>query len=90
MAKTKMICPFSAELCVECPQYRGRHYFLCFAKKYRGYLESKKEIGLEKKGHLADKGTLSIMDSFRLPIPPPLKPSPTWLAFNDYPERKEK
>jgi len=38
MAKTRMICPFSGELCKECPVYRGRHYFLCFCEKYRGYL----------------------------------------------------
>lgn len=38
MAKTRMICPFSNRLCEECPLYRGRHYFLCFCEKYRGYL----------------------------------------------------
>ena len=39
MAKTRMICPFSGELCKECPLYRGRHYYLCFCEKYRGHLE---------------------------------------------------
>jgi hypothetical protein len=39
MAKEKMICPFSGELCRECPIYRGRHYYLCFSKKYRGHVE---------------------------------------------------
>lgn len=43
MAKTSMICPFSNKLCVECELYRGRHYFLCFSKKYRGYLGPLKE-----------------------------------------------
>jgi hypothetical protein len=38
MAKTKMLCPFSGELCKDCPVYRGRHYYLCFCEKYRGYL----------------------------------------------------
>jgi hypothetical protein len=38
MAKTKMICPFSHKLCEECPLYRGRHYYLCFCDKYRGYI----------------------------------------------------
>jgi len=38
MAKEDMICPFSGELCRECPIYRGRHYYLCFSKKYRGHL----------------------------------------------------
>jgi len=38
MAKRKMLCPFSGELCKECPLYRGRHYYLCFNEKYRGCL----------------------------------------------------
>jgi len=38
MAKEKMICPFSNRLCEECALYRGRHYYLCFYRKYRGYL----------------------------------------------------
>jgi hypothetical protein len=90
MAKAKMICPFSGELCVECPQYRGRHYYLCFAKKYRGYLEGKEKTGTQNIDRFGAKGTLKATNSPRLPIPPPLKPSPTWLAFNDYPGRKDK
>ena len=39
MAKEDMICPFSGELCRECAIYRGRHYYLCFSRKYRGYIE---------------------------------------------------
>jgi hypothetical protein len=38
MAKINMICPFSHKLCDECPLYRGRHYYLCFCQKYRGYI----------------------------------------------------
>jgi hypothetical protein len=38
MAKERMICPFSKRLCEECALYRGRHYYLCFCQKYRGYL----------------------------------------------------
>jgi hypothetical protein len=38
MAKIEMLCPFSQRLCDECPLYRGRHYFLCFCKDYRGYI----------------------------------------------------
>jgi hypothetical protein len=38
MAKVKMMCPFSGVLCKDCPVYRGRHYYLCFCKKYRGSL----------------------------------------------------
>jgi hypothetical protein len=38
MAKISMVCPFSRRLCDECPLYRGRHYYLCFCEKYRGYI----------------------------------------------------
>jgi len=43
MAKINMICPFSGKLCRECPQFRGRHYYLCFYTKYRGYIGEKEE-----------------------------------------------
>ncbi len=39
MAKKRMLCPFSGKLCKECALYRGRHYYLCFCKEYRGYLD---------------------------------------------------
>jgi hypothetical protein len=39
MAKEDMLCPFTGKLCRECALYRGRHYYLCFNKKYRGHLE---------------------------------------------------
>jgi hypothetical protein len=42
MAKIDMFCPFSYKLCAECPLYRGRHYYLCFCKKYRGYIGESK------------------------------------------------
>lgn len=38
MAKTEMLCTFNRRLCTECPLYRGRHYYLCFNEKYRGYI----------------------------------------------------
>ncbi|MBW1996742.1 MAG: hypothetical protein JRJ29_02125 [Deltaproteobacteria bacterium] len=82
MAKTKMICPFSKELCRECPQYRGRHYYLCFCTKYRGYLGDKEEQG-EKKS-----GTSRINKKFGFPPLP--KPSSTWLVLNDFAEGREK
>jgi hypothetical protein len=43
MAKEEMLCPFTGKLCRECPLYRGRHYYLCFSKKYRGHLEKPEE-----------------------------------------------
>ena len=81
MAKEKMLCPFSGELCRECPQFRGRHYYLCFCTKYRGYLgkaENKEKKKIWSRG----------VEKFEMP--PPLKPSPKWLSFNDTIERKEK
>lgn len=44
MAKIRVICPFSNELCKECALYRGRHYYLCFCQKYRGYLNEPGEV----------------------------------------------
>jgi len=41
VAKIPMLCPFSKELCRECTVYRGRHYYICFRKEYRGYLGPK-------------------------------------------------
>jgi len=44
MAKTNMLCPFSGELCKDCPAYRGRHFYLCFCQKYRGCLNKTGKI----------------------------------------------
>lgn len=90
MAKTKVLCPFSKELCKECPQYRGRHYYLCFAKKYRGYLGDQEDQTSQNTPDLATKDTRKLSDRYKLPIPPPLKPSPTWLVFSDFLERTNK
>lgn len=45
MAKEDMLCPFTGKLCRECPLYRGRHYYLCFSKRYRGHLEKPEPEG---------------------------------------------
>ena len=50
MAKEKMICPFSGELCKECAFYRGRHYYLCFCGKYRGHINSSGTMEVTKAG----------------------------------------
>jgi hypothetical protein len=47
VAKERMICPFSNRLCEECAFYRGRHYYLCFCQKYRGYLGKPGEVNKE-------------------------------------------
>jgi len=44
VAKVEMICPFSGKLCKECPIFRGRHYNLCFSKKYRGHLDKSGKV----------------------------------------------
>ncbi len=37
MAKTKMICPFSGKICIQCGIFRGRHAGFCYVTTYRGY-----------------------------------------------------
>lgn len=81
MAKIQMLCPFSGELCRECPQYRGRHYYLCFSTRYRGYL-GKSEAGQKRKTWSGG------IESFEMPAKLPL--SPKWLTFNEFVERKAK
>jgi hypothetical protein len=81
MAKTKMICPFSKQMCRECPQFRGRHYYLCYKTNYRGCLgEAKKDVEL--------KSWTRMNKTFE--VPGPLTPSPKWLILNEFAERKEK
>jgi hypothetical protein len=36
MTKFKMVCPFSKQLCRQCPIFRGRHLNLCSASKNAG------------------------------------------------------
>lgn len=64
MAKTKMICPFSGELCKECPIYRGRHYYLCFCEKYRGHLD---ELGDTGRSVAPPASGLSATRKFEMP-----------------------
>ena len=82
MAKEKMICPFSKKMCRECPQYRGRHYYLCYCQKYRGCLGSSSKE--EKKKPWSSGADIH----FEVPSFP--SPSPTWLTLNEFVERKEK
>jgi hypothetical protein len=44
MAKLPMRCPFNEKMCEECQLFRGRHYYLCTNKNYRGYIKSDKKI----------------------------------------------
>ena len=82
MAKIDMLCPFSKKLCQECPLYRGRHYYLCFQTKYRGYLgEKEKDV---------DKKIRARKVNQKFEMPSQLPPSPKWLVLNEFVERKKK
>jgi hypothetical protein len=68
MAKARMICPFSGQVCKDCPVYRGRHYYLCFCQKYRGCLpEAIKDLPMSKK---------SSNGKFEMPSLPTIKKDP--------------
>jgi hypothetical protein len=82
MAKIKMLCPFSGELCRECPQFRGRHYYLCFCAKYRGYLGNTATDKAEQKSWSS-----GFSAKFEMPE---ILPSPSWLTLNEFIERKRK
>ena len=82
MAKIDMICPFSKQLCQECPLYRGRHYYLCFCTKYRGYLGDKERDTAKKPwGRGKD---------YKFEMPSKLPESSKWLVLNEFIERKGK
>ena len=82
LAKIEMLCPFSGGLCKECPQYRGRHYYLCFCQKYRGYLGNS--------GQRSGKIRVKKRKSREFEMPPVLAPSPKWLVLNEFVERVKK
>jgi hypothetical protein len=85
MAKKQMLCPFSKELCRECPLYKGRHYYLCFSSRYRGQIEN--SDGPDKKKFKKSViGGLKDFKSFKMP--PELKPGPGWLVLNEFVERE--
>jgi hypothetical protein len=44
MAKKEMKCPFSGKLCKNCALFIGRHYYLCFNDRYRGYIKNRKAM----------------------------------------------
>ena len=55
MAKLKMLCPYSRQMCRECSVFRGRHYYLCLCKEYRGYVGEEKDKPEPKKVSPAGK-----------------------------------
>jgi hypothetical protein len=80
MAKEKMMCPFSKQMCRECPQFRGKHYYLCYCSTYRGHLEGV----VEKK----EKKSWSSGPDITFEVPQFSSLSPTWLELNEFTERK--
>lgn len=78
MAKITMVCPFSKELCRDCPVYRGRHYYCCFDAKHQGCLDKRNET--------KERTELRGVRKFEMPLY--LSPSPTWLILNKLVERK--
>ena len=82
MAKTRRLCPFSGQMCRECPIYRGRHHFLCYSTRYRGHLGEETERA-EPKSWIREPNP-------RFDIPSISPPSPTWVVLSDIVERKDK
>ncbi len=50
MAKTQMVCPFSKGQCIDCAQFRGRHYYMCCSPKSRDQLEDWRHTTRSKSG----------------------------------------
>ena len=73
MKRVKMACPITGGKCLECPVYRGRHFYLCFTKDEES-LEAIREIRNKHRLELEQAdGTFGIADFFNIPD------SPTWL-----------
>ena len=64
MAKKDMLCPFSGRPCKNCAFYIGRHYYLCYNPRYRGYIRA----GRRARAELAHRalGARSVKD-FSIP-----------------------
>jgi hypothetical protein len=45
MEKMAMACPFSNKACTECALFRGRHHYLSFSQKRRGFIDEQEEHG---------------------------------------------
>jgi hypothetical protein len=57
MSKVKMTCPISKGVCTECALYRGRHFYLCFSKEYRGVSLGASQIDELKSQYIKNSGT---------------------------------
>jgi hypothetical protein len=77
MAKVKMSCPISKGPCVDCAIYRGRHFYLCFSKEYRGVTLGESQIE-ELKSQYKKKKQDDAKD-VRFGMPEELQASPKWI-----------
>jgi hypothetical protein len=77
MAKAKMACPISKGPCVDCAIYRGRHFYLCFSKEYRGVTLGESQIE-EMKSQYKKKKQDDAQD-LRFGMPEELQASPKWI-----------
>ncbi len=75
MAKVKMACPISKGACVDCAIYRGRHFYLCFSKEYRGVSLGESQIDELKAQYKKEK---SIPDA-KFGMPEELEASSKWI-----------
>jgi hypothetical protein len=80
MAKEDMICPFTGKLCRECPIYRGRHYYLCFNKKYRGHIE---KPGEDTRGNNPVTSEAEHIKQFEIPVKMPIAVDPFTVPMGD-------
>ena len=72
MVKAQMVCPFSKQQCIECGQFRGRHYYMCCSPDCRDHFENwqhkaRSKTGFGKRNYDVEK-------------PPALPDNPKWLT----------
>jgi hypothetical protein len=75
MAKIKMTCPISKGVCTECAIYRGRHFYLCFSKEYRGASLGANQIDDLKAQYKRDH---EVQDN-KFGMPDDIHMSPKWI-----------
>lgn len=72
MTKPGMVCPFSKKQCIECAQFRGRHYYFCFEPKYRGFSWDENQAAASKPRKVMRDGGVE--------KPPVIASSSKWLS----------
>ncbi|MCX8021780.1 MAG: hypothetical protein N2745_03310 [Syntrophorhabdaceae bacterium] len=74
MAKVKMACPISKGPCVDCAIYRGRHFYLCFSKEYRGV-----SLGLDQIEELKAQYKKDKNGQDKIEVSEDIMKSPNWI-----------